>query len=507
MAETTHDVKKASAHWAWLYSSGLLLIGDLLLWVLLWNVRSERIAGTQVAFFTPEFMALAGLAAALIGLTLWGMVQQRLAQFITKRSVLWVLGWFVLSVGVLVVAPNIAPFLRNYWIPFAVWLVCFNLALAVLAVAPQLSQLDITRFVRFAATLMVMLLIPFAVLEIGLRLYFSAFGTEDERVTYLYPVDDILTRLTRVAGSPYINFGLNPNHPDHNARGYRSRELSTPKPAGEFRIFAVGGSTTYGVGLAPDDAYPAQLERILHEQYGYTHVRVVNAGVMLYATPDNLANFTFKILDDAPDMLLTYEGVNDVVTRLVDPARYNGLNEARGIWSPQVIDVSPSVLIRFLQIKLGVGRNPALLESALLNVSDVPMCRDIEFCANLNLTPQQVLEANPPLYFERNLRNLVALAQANDVAITFSTWAYFPEPSNGSLYMTYPHMQFGVAQHNTITRQLAAEFNIPLIDLAETMPYNAAFWQDGLHMTTVGAREQAQQYAAFLVENGLIPEK
>jgi lysophospholipase L1-like esterase len=143
----------------------------------------------------------------------------------------------------------------------------------------------------------------------------------------------------------------------------------------------------------------------------------------------------------------------------------------------------------------------------LLNVSDVQTCRDAEFCQNLNLTPQQVLEANPPLYFERNLRNLVAVARANDVGVVFSTWAYFPEPSNGSLYMTYPHMQFGVAQHNTMTRQLAADLAVPLIDLVETMPYNADFWQDGLHMTAAGALEQAEQYAAFLIDHGLIPQK
>lgn len=506
MAETTLDVKNNAPQFTNIYSALLVLMGDVLLLVLLLNLRVERIAGTQVAFFTPEFIALSSVALALIGLSVWGIYHNWLVRLVSAQPPLVVLAWLIASFVVAVVVPNVVEFLRHYWMPFAGWLVCFNLAVLVVLLARYTARIDVNRIFRMAAVLVLLVMLPFAVLEIGLRLYLTVFGTEQERIIYLYPVEDILSRLTRVAGKPYINFGLNPAHPDHNSRGYRSRELPTPKPEGEFRIFAVGGSTTYGVGLAPDDAYPAQLERILHEKYGYTHVRVVNAGVMLYATYDNLANLIYKILDDEPDMLLTYEGVNDVVTRLVDPAHYNGLNEARGIWMPQVFDFSPFVVIRFLQIRLGLAPNPALLESALVNVSDVKTCTETTVCNNIGLTPQQVLEANPPVYFERNLRNMAVLARANGIDVVFSTWAYFPEPSNGSLYMTYPHMQFGVAQHNDITRRLAADLDIPLIDLEADMPYNPDFWQDGLHMTSAGALEQAERYAAFLVEHELLPK-
>ena len=122
------------------------------------------------------------------------------------------------------------------------------------------------------------------------------------------------------------------------------------------------------------------------------------------------------------------------------------------------------------------------------------------------MTPQQLLDANPPIYFERNLRNLITLAQANDVQVVLSTWAYFPDAVNNFEYMTRPHMQSGVAEHNEIIRRIAAELDLPLIDLAETMPVDDTLWQDGLHMTPAGTLEQATQYAAFLAENNLIPE-
>ena len=66
-------------------------------------------------------------------------------------------------------------------------------------------------------------------------------------------------------------------------------------------------------------------------------------------------------------------------------------------------------------------------------------------------------------------------------------------------------MQRGVGEHNAITARLAEELDLPYYDLADNMPYNPDFWIDGLHLTAAGAAEQARQYAAFLVGNGLLP--
>ena len=123
------------------------------------------------------------------------------------------------------------------------------------------------------------------------------------------------------------------------------------------------------------------------------------------------------------------------------------------------------------------------------------------------MTPQEVLDANPPLYFERNLRNLVLIAADAEVEVMFSSWAYFPDPIAGRIdpFVTYPHIQQAVAEHNTIIRQLAEGLDLPYYDLMDNMPYNIDFWKDGLHMTPTGTYEQASEYAAFLIANDLIP--
>ncbi len=343
-------------------------------------------------------------------------------------------------------------------------------------------------------------------LEIILRVYFGAFGTEREKALYLYSAEQIVQEQGLYTGSPYINYGLSPSHPEHNSLGYRGAEITVPKPAGVFRIVALGGSSTYGVGIKIQDTYPMQLSHILRNEYGYNNVEVINGGVMSYSTWDTLANFNYHVLDIEPDMVIVYHAVNDVYARLVDPAHYNGLNPARGVWDASDRQLNPSALYRFLSINLRWQADPTTLEWVLPTPSDVERCQDTIFCDNIGMTPGEVLEANPPVYFERNLRNLAASAQAHGVQVVFSSWAYFPDEVNERAYMTYEHMQQGVGDHNAITARLAEELDLPYYDLTENIPYNPDFWIDGMHFTEAGAAEQARQYAAFLVENDLLPE-
>jgi len=443
----------------------LLVAANVALVFALLAVRAQRIAFTEVSVFTAEFVAVFFVAAGLVMASVWVAAGGQRA---ARR---WQLdGAALLLVGsALLLTPVIVPASAPYTPPFVLWWALTLASLGMAAAAPHLAKLPFRGILRPVVQLVAGLFITVLILEGGLRLWFTFFGSTTDKVNYLLPIEDVLTRFNRFNGQPYFNFGLSPAHPDHNARGYRGPEIATPKPAGTFRIFTIGGSTTYGVSLHNNQTYPAQLQQRLRER-GYVNVEVINAGVPQYATYDNLIQFQFRILDDQPDMILTYEGINDIVTRLVDPARYNGLNAMRGIWDTSSIQQSPLVSVRFISQLLGWSRPPSSLDSVLYNVSDVQRCSDPVTCQALGLTPDEVLERNPPIYFERNMRHLIALAQLNDVSVVLSTWAYFPEESNGSTYMMRPYMQQGVAQHNNITRQLATELALPFIDLADRMP-------------------------------------
>lgn len=71
-----------------------------------------------------------------------------------------------------------------------------------------------------------------------------------------------------------------------NSLGFRDDEFPVAKPAGEFRVLAIGDSFTYGWGVPGDAAWPQVLERELGQQQRRA-VQVVNAGFAAgAATPD-----------------------------------------------------------------------------------------------------------------------------------------------------------------------------------------------------------------------------
>jgi acyl-CoA thioesterase I len=90
---------------------------------------------------------------------------------------------------------------------------------------------------------------------------------------------------------------------------------SAAAPAFEGTVVAVGDSLTAGYGLPETDAYPAQLERKLH-QAGYRW-RVVNAGISGETSSGTLARVDW-ILKLKPDIVILETGANDGL-RGVDP--------------------------------------------------------------------------------------------------------------------------------------------------------------------------------------------
>jgi lysophospholipase L1-like esterase len=338
-------------------------------------------------------------------------------------------------------------------------------------------------------------------LELVLRFYFSDFGTERERVMYLSSAKEIEGQTGYFLPMPNVTYVASPGYPGHNRLGYRGPEVAIPKPPGIFRIVAVGGSTTYGIATDWEDAYPAQLQNMLRDDYGYTNVEVVNAGVSGYNSWDILANFEFRVSELEPDLIIFYEAINDVPSRAVAPDCYQGLNAARGLnparglWHRPLIPIE-SALYRLVAIHFGWMADPSILD----NIFDP---QPIQCSDEIGGDPR--IADNPPVYFERNVRNLILVAQGNGVQVMLSTWTYNQNAEEQALS---PERRAAVEEHNEIIRGLAEEYHLPLYDLAATDFWqNPDYWVtvDAVHMTAPGTHEQAQRYADFLVGQGLIP--
>lgn len=96
-----------------------------------------------------------------------------------------------------------------------------------------------------------------------------------------------------------------------NSLGFRGKEFEPTKREGRVRIICVGGSSTFGNESPEDQTYPAHLERVLNDA-GRVPVEVINAGFPAYTSFQLLNLVRYELMDYQPDLLLFYEGFNDL---------------------------------------------------------------------------------------------------------------------------------------------------------------------------------------------------
>ena len=360
---------------------------------------------------------------------------------------------------------------------------------------------------------LVSIVLTFLALEIGFRFYLANYGDERQKTLYLYSRQEINEKQTLLRGMAFLNYGLSTAREDINSRGYRGPEVALPKPKDVYRIVALGGSTTYGLFLNIWWlAYPYQLEHHLRNEYGYDHVEVVNAGVPQYSTWESAVNMLLRVPDLEPDLVIVYHAINDVGVRLTDPKFFDGLYSARGYWTDQDDPLPPSSLLRFAMKRLGFELRAEYALDAKFRLPDgIRSCTPDNsaaegYCRGYDMSASDVLAANPPIYFERNLRNIVRLARGMNSEALLLSWAYSPLdfPIEGGGAMTHAYLRAGVDEHNGIARKIAEEEGAWFFDLAATMPNAQEFWVNGIHMNAAGTMEMARLVAEYLVSTGAL---
>jgi len=153
-------------------------------------------------------------------------------------------------------------------------------------------------------TRVIMVLLPLLVLDYFSPLFWFHRRSEIERE---FPVQVVRHP------KPYTMFGGLKNgrlgeNIVLNERGYRGKEPATPKPPGEFRVFVLGGSTVF-LGEPP-------ISDLVEEEFrrgGSENVRVYNYGVVSSISGMELSRIVFEIADLEPDLIVMYNGANDVL--------------------------------------------------------------------------------------------------------------------------------------------------------------------------------------------------
>ena len=98
-----------------------------------------------------------------------------------------------------------------------------------------------------------------------------------------------------------------------NNLGFRGGEFSTDKPTSVYRIFMLGGSTMFGHGATSDETtIPGFVQNYFQEDYNELNIEVINGGIQGADSFDELKLIETKLLNYSPNMVVVYDGWNDL---------------------------------------------------------------------------------------------------------------------------------------------------------------------------------------------------
>ncbi len=301
-----------------------------------------------------------------------------------------------------------------------------------------------------------------------------------------------------------------------NNMGFRGPHLAVTKPKNEIWLFMVGGSTTECLYLDDDATITANLEQYLAAACPDTMaIRVYNAGKGGDKTYDHVAMISQRIVHLEPDMIILFCGLNDLLAAMADVDYLHLPSDRRTAYS--LLD-----LLAQLATELQIPRH---VISLLSRGSDAELRQAIPFHSNYKnlaqLCRSYPLSDRPPRIdlaaYERNVRTIIGIARGHNIKLMLltqpTTWNSRFDPrvsdwhwmncSDGKRYRE-GDMDRAMEAYNDVTRRLAREFDIPVIDLARMFPKSLEVIYDDCHFNVNGAKTTALWISTKLIEDGIL---
>lgn len=369
------------------------------------------------------------------------------------------------------------------------------------------------------------LLLAFMLLEIGARVYVFHFTSEKKFLRYA-SLKQLQKKYqdAKPLYSPhrYLGYVPSPNYRkddnQHNALGYRGDEIDLPKPPGRYRIVCLGGSTTYTADIDNyRQSYPYLLEQELKSR-GHDNVDVVNAGVNSWSSWESLINFEFRILDLDPDMIIVYHGINDIHPRFVwPPEMYQGDNSGRRppastyVSMPNMLEYS--TFFRMLMVRMGWIDSHVAIERTIDKTRNTYYGNEFHKQKKEKTYPdgifekvsaKQMLATNKPVYFQRNLENMAAIANHRNIQAILATFANSPLFTDKTRASSEEYIN-AFEETNHIIKTVAEKMGVHCFDFANAFPDDKNYYTDGRHVTVAGAKLKARLFADYIIDKKLLP--
>ena len=349
--------------------------------------------------------------------------------------------------------------------------------------------------------LLIILVLQFALLEAGLRVYGSFEGTTTFQSLFMSD-PNVGVRLRPGAHIRYTTVEFT-TAIDVNAEGVRDDQPIGPKPATERRVLVLGDSLVLAVQVQLAETFCKDLERRLNARGGTEHWRVINGGVQGYGPVQEWFYFDKIGAAFQPDVVLIVAFVGNDAIEAADAA--GGLELGRPVEDQQKTLSQMRRLIRSSIVLQYVRMRWDQLSSRWsTGTPERPMA---SYLADPPPVVAQGLDASRRAYgkiVDRakgiGARTAIALMPAR-----FQT----DDPDYGRLHEIVRQSGGELVRNSSSERFNAAlaPLGVPMIDLQPTLAAQpdriGLFFQRTVHLTPRGHEVVAATLFSFLETSGL----
>ncbi|MEC8194013.1 MAG: SGNH/GDSL hydrolase family protein [Myxococcota bacterium] len=284
-----------------------------------------------------------------------------------------------------------------------------------------------------------------------------------------------------------------------NSLGFWGPELALEKPESTVRVVALGGSTTAG-----PRAWPYQLEVVLNEARGEGSVEVQNLGIGGWTSAEALGAFAMVGVSHEPDLVVIHCVNNDMEPmRAVAPeVDYSHYRRAMDVVQTDEGTATFKQDAADLLDALAAGWSDVYVYAKLFRYGPVPSRASLHQLTTWTPPTQPEPSEKGVAIFERNLRSIAAIAQANGAAVMLTSMPALQTKRPGIPSVPDGHLRSLDAQNRRL-QALAQREGWLFADLAALADDLTPHFEDAIHVDARGERMKAVAIAEVIAAAGL----
>ena len=318
--------------------------------------------------------------------------------------------------------------------------------------------------------------------------------------------------------NPFLIFGPNINKTVQqeqggttywNAQGFRTQEtIPFEKDPEEYRIIALGGSSTETTYNQANEHYCGELNKNLENNtIAGKKLRCLNGAKAGYSTAQSLVRLQFDLLAFQPDMITVMNNINDLNVNFF-PNQGNRTNYAEK-YLAEIFADSPEFanmpLLRESRVLITGYRGVHNVQRTLRKWIRKEEKGELFIMFTNETIPLRLKEQ-----FRRNLKSIVAIGKAHNITVVLMTEPFLADQKKFEIgfghedynkeifYPQLPEFKRMLEEYNQVIEDVAAEENVPFMDMYAFMGQNQSYFIDSAHYTKEGEEQFGKIYSERL---------